>query len=689
MKKLLLQTIFSLLSTFILPTFAQAQGCGGIFVDNGGTTGNYSDNLNQTTTICPSNPGDMVTVTFTSFDLEYGNDVLKVFNGTSTASPLIGTFTGSTIPQPITSNSPDGCLTFEFTSNATINSSGWIANVTCEPLCYASAYLTASNITDTEVQLNVTDVLPNTVWEVLIQPEGAPAPYGNISWGTVIVSNSYTVTGLYPNSCYDSYVKSICSATSSSTWVGPISFCTNNCYNTAICPDRIELIAFLDSNNNGIKDIGENSFNNGNFIYDANNSGTNSYGSSNSGLFTIYSANPTDTFNVAFSLNPGYSTYCNSSTTYSNLTIPTGSGVNTYYFPITILQTYNDLQVAITPFSGCPQPGFGYRNNITYKNNGLQSISMGTITFTNNPLVSITNISQSGSIPTSTGFTCNFNNLMPNEERSFFVEMQVPNIPTVNLGDLISNSVSAVPVIGDTFPLDNNATLTQTVSASFDPNELTEAHGGKIILNSFTPNDYLNYTIQFENTGTANASFIRVEDLLDASLDPSSIIMLNSSHNYNMRRIENKLIWNFSSINLPPTSTSPLSSHGYIQFKIKPTAGYSIGTIIPNTASIYFDNNPAIVTNTFNTEFVAALNTNTFASNGFTLYPNPAQKTLQLQTKNSTYIDKIIITDLSGKVIVEQTQNTNQVSVEQLSNGMYFIEVVSDDEKYTSKFIKE
>ncbi len=90
-------------------------------------------------------------------------------------------------------------------------------------------------------------------------------------------------------------------------------------------------------------------------------------------------------------------------------------------------------------------------------------------------------------------------------------------------------------------------------------------------------------------------------------------------------------------------------------------------------------------------DYIASLsnNTNTFASNGLVIYPNPAQKTLQLQTKTDTTIDKIIITDLSGKIILEQTQNTNQVNVEQLSVGMYFIEAFSGDEKNTSKFLKE
>ena len=42
-----------------------------------------------------------------------------------------------------------------------------------------------------------------------------------------------------------------------------------------------------------------------------------------------------------------------------------------------------------------------------------------------------------------------------------------------------------------------------------------------------------------------------------------------------------------------------------------------------------------------------------------------------------------------GKVILEQTINTNQVNVAQLACGMYVIEAVSGNEKWVSKFIKE
>jgi hypothetical protein len=71
------------------------------------------------------------------------------------------------------------------------------------------------------------------------------------------------------------------------------------------------------------------------------------------------------------------------------------------------------------------------------------------------------------------------------------------------------------------------------------------------------------------------------------------------------------------------------------------------------------------------------------------LYPNPAKSIVYLQTATNASMDKIKITDLSGKVILIQTINTTQVNIEPLASGLYIIEAFSGVEKYMSKFIKE
>jgi len=105
--------------------------CGGNFVDPGGATGPYPSNFNNSATpvvICPTNPGEIVTVTFSSFNTEPNWDALYVYDGPDTSSPLIssgnpagfvpgglaGGYWGTTIPGPFTSTHPSGCFNICF-----------------------------------------------------------------------------------------------------------------------------------------------------------------------------------------------------------------------------------------------------------------------------------------------------------------------------------------------------------------------------------------------------------------------------------------------------------------------------------------------------------------------------------------------------------------------------------------------
>jgi len=70
------------------------------------------------------------------------------------------------------------------------------------------------------------------------------------------------------------------------------------------------------------------------------------------------------------------------------------------------------------------------------------------------------------------------------------------------------------------------------------------------------------------------------------------------------------------------------------------------------------------------------------------IYPNPAHSILNIESKNNLVIDKIKVYDLFGKLLIENSKNTNQVSVEGLSNGVYIIEVGTGGNSVKSKFIK-
>lgn len=123
-------TLVTLLVLLALPAGTAHAQCGTTVQDPGGGS-NYGNNANITVTYCPTVPGEVVTLTFTQFGTESCCDFLFLYNGNSTAAPLIGQYSGSNSPGTITSTAPDGCLTLRFTSDGSITGVGWTATVSC------------------------------------------------------------------------------------------------------------------------------------------------------------------------------------------------------------------------------------------------------------------------------------------------------------------------------------------------------------------------------------------------------------------------------------------------------------------------------------------------------------------------------------------------------------------------------
>ena len=85
------------------------------------------------------------------------------------------------------------------------------------------------------------------------------------------------------------------------------------------------------------------------------------------------------------------------------------------------------------------------------------------------------------------------------------------------------------------------------------------------------------------------------------------------------------------------------------------------------------------------------LSTQDFFAKNFTLYPNPANNVLNLSSKSNTAIETVQVLDLNGRVVKNTTVNgmtDAQVNVADLNAGMYFVEVVTNEGKATSKFMK-
>jgi len=102
--------------------------CSGTLDDSGGPSAPYSGNEDYTYTIAPVFASS-VTINFTGFDLENSFDSLYIHNGTSTAVPLLGGYTGTSSPGTVTANS--GAMTIHFVSDPFVNNAGFTSTWTC------------------------------------------------------------------------------------------------------------------------------------------------------------------------------------------------------------------------------------------------------------------------------------------------------------------------------------------------------------------------------------------------------------------------------------------------------------------------------------------------------------------------------------------------------------------------------
>jgi spore germination protein YaaH/PKD repeat protein len=109
-------------------TDCQTDPCSGTIHDFGGPSKNYYNDEDYTWTISP--PGaSQIDVNFTSFSVEVGYDTLFIYDGNSTASPLIGSYTGTNSPGSFSTTSGD--ITFYWKSDGATVGAGWIADYSC------------------------------------------------------------------------------------------------------------------------------------------------------------------------------------------------------------------------------------------------------------------------------------------------------------------------------------------------------------------------------------------------------------------------------------------------------------------------------------------------------------------------------------------------------------------------------
>ena len=134
---------------------------------------------------------------------------------------------------------------------------------------------------------------------------------------------------------------------------------------------------------------------------------------------------------------------------------------------------------------------------------------------------------------------------------------------------------------------------------AYDPNDkrgFPAGYGEEHYIETNTPLDYL---IRFQNTGTDTAFQVVVLDTLSAHLDAASVLPGAASHPYQFELLEENILrFTFNDIMLPDSNVNEIASHGFVKFAVRQMPDNPVGTLIENSAAIYFDFNEAVITNT-------------------------------------------------------------------------------------------
>lgn len=255
---------------------------------------------------------------------------------------------------------------------------------------------------------------------------------------------------------------------------------------------------------------------------------------------------------------------------------------------------------------------------------------------------------------------------------------------TAQAGDNICINATITPISGDYNPNNNTYNYCYQVINSYDPN-IKEVYPIDVQPGF---NDWLTYTIHFQNTGNAPAYNIRLADTLDNMLDLETFQVINYSHYNNMSVNGNILNVRFPNIMLPDSTSNPSGSIGYIQYRIKPKATWAAPYKIKNTAYIYFDYNAPIVTNTTYNSILVPTSLNYLSNTLATLYPNPTNGTftVELNTKEKQSLQ---VFDIRGQMVLSQTIENGKATIDAnyLAAGIYNISIKGNDTVSNKKLV--
>lgn len=219
----------------------------------------------------------------------------------------------------------------------------------------------------------------------------------------------------------------------------------------------------------------------------------------------------------------------------------------------------------------------------------------------------------------------------------------------------------------------------EILRCSYDPNDKLVSPVGIGDENYYLKDQAVNYTIRFQNTGNDYAKNVRILDTLDVGLDIETFRFLGASHECYVSINGREVAFDLPEIYLPDSTANESASHGYIQFSIQFEEDLDDFTSVDNDASIYFDFNPPILTNTVSSNVVEEIPTTThnLMYDKISISPNPTRGSITISNYTSNQVENVSIYNMNGTLISHQKDLT--IDMKSYPNGVYLIQLIMDN----------
>ncbi|MEZ4756887.1 MAG: hypothetical protein R2817_08680 [Flavobacteriales bacterium] len=284
-----------------------------------------------------------------------------------------------------------------------------------------------------------------------------------------------------------------------------------------------------------------------------------------------------------------------------------------------------DLDLAVSMSSGAARVGFSHQQAVAIQNGSVFTSGPVTLTVTFDPLLQFALAEPAPSSVNGNVLSWELPPVAPYDPITVHIDYAVPADVGL-IGTILSSSATVSNTLAEETLENNSATHLRTITAAYDPNDkvATTSSGTSSTSYFLDLDEWIDYTIRFQNTGNDTAFTVVITDTLPSTLNPASIQMGAGSHPFTWElKGAGILEFTFDNILLPDSTVNEPLSHGFVGFRIRTHAQLMAGEQISNIANIYFDFNPPIITDP--SVLVAEFSTGVEETGGadIRVYPNP------------------------------------------------------------------